>query len=143
PSYVFKIANFWHQQRLCFDMKLLTDEMDKAGVGWKYYTEKDSILNAMQTINHVWNGKDRTKVQDPTKFVADIKAGKMHSKFWRSTMIVVVWFIEKTFHLKSLTQRDKMSNPLSGALDFRHPNFSPLVLPYRSDCPYFNNPTRE
>jgi phospholipase C len=116
----------------------------------------------------------------------------MHSKYWRSTAIVVVWddfggfydsvapphydimglgprtpaliispytrhggnpdggyvdhtdyefssvlaFIEKTFGLPAMTDRDRKADPLSGAFDFKHPNFDPLALPYRSNCPY-------
>ena len=237
PLNVYKIANnFWHQQRLCFDIKLLSDEADQAGVSWRYYTDPDTIYNAMQAINHVWNGKDRRNVQPPEQFITDMKAGKMpavswinppdsynehpgenvsvcagenwtvqhinaimHSKYWKSTAIVVVWddfggfydhvapphydvlglgprvpaliispytrkgsgpdggfvdhttyefssvlrFIEDTFDLKSLTARDKRADPLSGAFDFAHPDFSPLVLDYRSDCPYGSNLTPE
>ena len=116
----------------------------------------------------------------------------MHSKYWRSTAIVVVWddfggfydpvppphydvmglgprtpaliispytrrgnnpdggyvdhtdyefssvlaFIEATFGVKPLTERDEQANPLAGAFDFEHPDFDRLALKYRSDCPY-------
>jgi phospholipase C len=128
PDYLLKIAHFWHQQRLCFDMKLLSDEMDKAQVSWRYYTDDDTIYNAMQVIDHVWNGKDRKYVKPPEQFIRDMKAGHMpavswinppdsfnehpgenvsvcagenwsvqhinaimHSKYWKSTAIVLVW----------------------------------------------------
>jgi len=237
PLYVYKIAHFWHQQRLCFDMKLLSDEMDKAGIAWKYYTDDNTIYNAMQAINHVWNGKDRKYIQPPEQFITDMKAGKMpavswinppdsynehpganvsvcagenwtvqhinaimHSKYWPSTVVIVVWddfggfydhvapphydvlglgprvpaliispwttkgngpqgghvdhttyefssvltFIEKTFHLPAMTQRDKQADPLSGSLDFTHPpDDKPLILPYRNDCPYGSNLIKE
>ena len=123
----------------------------------------------------------------------------MHSKYWKSTAIVVVWddfggfyvgvppphydvmglgprtpaliissytkqgnnpdggfvdhttyefssvlaLIEKTFGVASLTDRDRKASPLAGAFDFAHPNFKPLVLPYRSDCPYGSDLTAE
>jgi phospholipase C len=237
PSYVFKIAAFWHQQRLCFDMKLVTDELDQANVSWRYYTDPDTIYNAMQAIHHVWDGKDRKNIAAPEQFITDLKAGNlpavswinppasyqehpgggvsvcagenwtvqhinaiMHSKYWSSTVVIVVWddfggfydhvppphydvlglgprvpaliispwtrrgdgpnggyvdhttyefssvlaFIEDTFHLKPLTERDRMANPLSGALDFKSkPDDSPLILPYRPDCPYGSNLTPE
>src|SRR5207237_6365625 len=38
PEYVYKIAQFWHKQRLCFNIPLITDELDKAHISWKYYT---------------------------------------------------------------------------------------------------------
>ncbi|HEY7282573.1 MAG TPA: alkaline phosphatase family protein [Actinomycetota bacterium] len=236
PDYVFKIADYWHQQRMCFNIPLITDELDKKGISWRYYTPKDEIYNAMQAIDHVWNGKDRKYVQDPTQFITDIKAGHMpavswlnppdsynehpganvsvcagenwtvqhinavmDSKYWKSTAIVVVWddfggfydheppphydvlglgprvpaliispwtrqgdgpqgglvdhtpyefssvlaFIEKTFHLKPMTARDKRADPLSGAFDFKHPDYAKLHLDYRSDCPYGSDLTQE
>jgi len=128
PTNVFKIAHFWHQQRLCFDIPVITDELDRAGVGWKYYSEPEQIQDAMAAIHHVWKGPDRARVQDPTHFIDDIKGGRlpavswinppdsynehpgggisvcagenwtvqhinalMHSKYWASTAIVVVW----------------------------------------------------
>ena len=48
----------------------------------------------------------------------------------------ILAFIEKTLGLGPMTDRDARADPLSGAFDFRHPNFAPLVLPYRLDCPY-------
>ncbi len=237
PSYVFKIAHFWHQQRLCFDMKLISDELDQAGISWRYYTDDNTIYNAMQAINHVWNGADRKDIQPPEQFITDLKAGNMpavswinppasynehpgagvsvcagenwtvqhvnaimHSKYWPTTAIVVVWddfggfydhvppphydvlglgprvpaliispwtrhgngpdgglvdhhtyefssvlrFIEDTFGLKSLTDRDAQADPLSGAFDFtQQPDLKPLILQYRTDCPYGSNLTPE
>jgi phospholipase C len=123
----------------------------------------------------------------------------MHSQYWKSTAIVVVWddfggfydgvppphydvmglgprtpaliispytkqgnnpdggfvdhttyefssvlaLIEKTFGVAPLTDRDRKASPLAGAFDFAHPNFKPLVLPYRSDCPYGSDLTAE
>src|SRR6266581_2508117 len=123
----------------------------------------------------------------------------MHSKYWKSTAIVVVWddfggfydgvppphydimglgprtpaliispytrhgnnpdggfvdhttyefssvlaLIEKTFGVAPLTDRDRKASPLAGAFDFEHPNFKPLVLKYRPDCPYGSDLTPE
>jgi phospholipase C len=123
----------------------------------------------------------------------------MHSEYWKSTAIVVVWddfggfydpvkpphfdvmglgprtpaliispytkqgdspeggyvdhtdyefssvlaFIERTFGLDPLTQRDKQASPLAGAFDFAHPDFQPLALDYRTNCPYGSDLTPE
>jgi len=56
----------------------------------------------------------------------------------------VLAFIEKTFGLKPLTVRDAKADPLSGAFDFTHgPDLKPLILPYRTDCPYGNDLSRQ
>ncbi len=218
-------------------MKLISDELDQAGISWRYYTDDNTIYNAMQAINHVWNGADRKDIQPPEQFITDLKAGNMpavswinppasynehpgagvsvcagenwtvqhvnaimHSKYWPTTAIVVVWddfggfydhvppphydvlglgprvpaliispwtrhgngpdgglvdhhtyefssvlrFIEDTFGLKSLTDRDAQADPLSGAFDFtQQPDLKPLILQYRTDCPYGSNLTPE
>ena len=235
PGYVFKISAFWHQQRMCFNIPIITDELDHAGISWRYYTE-GGIYDAMQAIDHVWNGKDKQYVKSPEQFITDIQDHKlpavswlnppasynehpganvsvcagenwtiqhinaiMHSEYWKSTAIIVVWddfggfydheppphydvlglgprvpalvispwtregsgpqggvvddtvyefssvlaFIEDTFHLQPMTQRDKTADPLSGVFDFKHPDFSKLVLDYRKDCPYGSDLTPE
>jgi phospholipase C len=48
----------------------------------------------------------------------------------------VLHFIELLHGLSPLTERDARADPLSGALDFEHPHFDRLILPYRADCPY-------
>jgi phospholipase C len=48
----------------------------------------------------------------------------------------VLAFIEKTFDLKPMTDRDRRAKPLSGAFDFTQKPLDPLVLKYRDNCPY-------
>jgi len=49
----------------------------------------------------------------------------------------VLAFIERTFGLPSLTERDARADPLSGAFDFDvPPRMEPLIFPFRPDCPY-------
>jgi phospholipase C len=48
----------------------------------------------------------------------------------------VLAFIEKTFGLNPMTNRDKTASPLAGALDFSRDPLPPLVLKYRDNCPY-------
>jgi phospholipase C len=236
PDNLYKITAFWEKIRTCINIKVLPYELQKAGITWKYYAEPNQWQNAMQAIDHIWNGPLKSHVQDPTQFIKDIKANKMpsvswlippegynehpgsndsvcagenwtvqhinavmHSQYWRSTAIVVVWddfggfydpvkpphfdvmglgprtpaliispfsrsggnpdggyvdhtqyefssvlaFIEKTFHLPAMTKRDGQASPLAGAFDFQHPNFDPLVLDYRKDCPYGSDLTPE
>jgi phospholipase C len=48
----------------------------------------------------------------------------------------VLAFIEQLFGLDPMTERDASATPLTGALDFEHPNFDKLILDLRQDCPY-------
>ena len=102
--------------------------LQNAGIHWKYYADANQWQNALQAIDHIWNGKLRSHVQDPDNFITDIQAGRMpqvswlippepynehpgsgvsvcagenwtvqhvnavmHSRYWLSTAIVVVW----------------------------------------------------
>ena len=57
----------------------------------------------------------------------------------------VLHFIEEIFGIQPMTDRDRLANPLLGALDFNAPpRLDPLILPIRKgkDCPYFPGPVR-
>jgi phospholipase C len=237
PSYIYKIAAFWHKQRNCFNLPTLPDELTKAGITWKYYADTQNIYNALEEVKHIRFGPEWKNVQSPDQLIKDLGshhlpqvswvnppvsynehpgsgvsvcAGEnwtvqqvnavMHSPYWKDTAIVQVWddfggfydhvppphldymglgprapaliispwarrgtnpdggsidhttyefgsvlaFIEKTFGVKPLTARDAKADPLSGAFDFTHaPDLKPLILPYRTDCPYGNDLTRQ
>jgi phospholipase C len=228
-SYFEEIRALWRDFRLCFDLRILPDALERAGVSWKYYATLNGWNNALQAIRHVRFGPMWARVQPPVNFLHDLRNGRlpavswllppsrydehpglgkstcsgenwttqqlnalMRSPYWRSTVVVLVWddfggffdpvvpphldimglgprtpaliispyarqgtnrlagsvdhttyefssvlhFIELLHGLSPLTERDAGADPLSGALDFEHPNFERLVLPYRTDCPY-------
>ncbi len=128
PDNLYRIARYWEKIRTCLDIETLPDELQNAGIHWKYYADANQWQNALQAIDHIWNGKLRSHVQDPDNFITDIQAGRMpqvswlippepynehpgsgvsvcagenwtvqhvnavmHSRYWRSTAIVVVW----------------------------------------------------
>jgi phospholipase C len=229
PTHWQRIKSMWREYRLCFDMKVLPDVLERVGISWKYYARPDGWYNALQAIRHVRFGPMWERVQPPEAFLRDVRAGHlpevswllppspysehpgdgrsscagenwtvrqinalMRSEHWRSTVVVVVWddfggfydpvappqldimglgprtpaliispyarrgdsrlggsvdhttyefssvlhFIELLHDLPPMTERDARADPLSGALDFRSPNFDTLILPLRTDCPY-------
>jgi phospholipase C len=229
PAYLGEIRSMWEEYGLCFDIQILPDALETAGVSWKYYVTKNAWNNALQAIRHVRFGPMWERVQPPSAFLSDLRTGHlpqvswlvppsvydehpgagksvcsgenwtvqqvnalMRSDYWSSTVMVVVWddfggfydpvapphlditglgprtpalvispfakpgenrlggsvdhttyefssvlrFIELLHGLHPLTERDAQADPLSGALDFEHPNFHKLILPYRTDCPY-------
>jgi phospholipase C len=229
-----KMRAYWDQIRLCFDIKVLPDELEKADISWKYYVMKDQWMNPLQSIRHARYGPEWDKVRDPSEFLVDLEkhrlptvswlvpspsynehpgagvsvcAGEnwtvqqmnalMRSPYWKDTVVVIVWddfggyydhvappvldimglgprtpaliispwtrrgsnpdggsidhttyefssvlrFIEDLVGVKPMTERDGQADPLSGALDFSQPpRMEKLILPYRSDCPYGNDP---
>jgi phospholipase C len=82
PANVYKIARYWKQLRLCFNVKILPDELNAAGVSWKYYADPDNFQNIMQAIKHVRYGPDWNKVQLPGQFLTDVKHHHMPQVSW-------------------------------------------------------------
>ena len=128
PRYQEEIRSLWRQYRLCFDMRILPDELQAAGVSWTYYATENGWNNALQAIRHVRFGRMWKHVQAPDRFLDDVREGRlasvswlippppydehpgagksmcsgenwtvqqvnavMRSRYWHSTVIVVVW----------------------------------------------------
>jgi phospholipase C len=81
-TYIYKIADFWHHQKMCFNIKVLPDELTRAGVSWKYYGDPDVIYNAMQAVKHVRFGPEWKKVVSPDSFLPDLHHGRLPAVSW-------------------------------------------------------------
>jgi phospholipase C len=72
----------------CFDNTTLGDELDAAGLSWKYYTYvshgHSALWNAYQAINHIRYGKDWKKdiVSPQKRFFDDVARGKLANVSW-------------------------------------------------------------
>ncbi len=79
-------------QRACFDYQTLGDELDTAGLTWKFYTSKygssssgdGSYWSSYQAVKHIYNGPDWAKdVITPQKtFLTDVVSGKLANFTW-------------------------------------------------------------
>jgi phospholipase C len=230
PEQLERIQTYWDQTISCFDIEVLPDQLERAGVSWKYYANPDQFMNGLQAVKHVRFGPMWDKVVPPEEFLRDARAGDlpevswlvppesfsehpdngggvgvcggenwtvrqvnavMKSSAWDSTALVIVWddfggfpdhvppphldymglgprtpaliispytvrgdnldggaidsttyefssvlsFIERLHGLESMTERDAIADPLSGAFDFAlAPRTEKLILPQR-DCP--------
>jgi phospholipase C len=74
---------------VCFDETTLADELDDAGISWKYYTsyigsgDQGGEWSAYQAVKHIYNGPDWAKVIYPqTKFFKDVTNGKLPTVSW-------------------------------------------------------------
>ena len=81
-SNVYDIADYWDSIRLCFDIDVLPDQMEAAGISWKYYAHENAWMNVMQMIKHVRYGPMWEKVQEPPQFVQDVRQGEMPAISW-------------------------------------------------------------
>ncbi len=72
----------------CYDYKTLADEMDSAGVGWRYYAPtvgtSGGIWSAYDAIRHIRYGSDWTSnvVSPETKVLSDAPSGNLPSVTW-------------------------------------------------------------
>jgi phospholipase C len=80
---------FGGTQRACFDYQTLGDELDTAGLTWKFYTSKytvptSGLWSSYQAVKHIFEGPDWTKdVITPQKeFLTDVAAGKLANFTW-------------------------------------------------------------
>ncbi len=83
-----------HQQPVCFNYKTLGDELDNAGLSWRFYTSKygspssdaGSYWSGYQAVKHIYDGPDWHKdvlcCVPQTKFLTDVRAGKLANFTW-------------------------------------------------------------
>jgi phospholipase C len=80
---------FGPTQSPCFDYETLGDELDKAGLTWRFYTSQYQVptsgfWSGYQAVKHIYDGPDWKKdVITPQKqFLIDVAAGKLANFTW-------------------------------------------------------------
>jgi phospholipase C len=76
-------------QQACFNYETFGDELDTAGLEWRFYTNKfwvpfGGLWSGYQAVRHIFRGPDwKTDVITPQKtFLTDVGAGKLASFTW-------------------------------------------------------------
>jgi phospholipase C len=82
PANIYKIESYWVNTRTCIDIKTLPDELQTAGISWKYYATPDVWMNALQAIRHIRFGPLWQKVQTPETILTDIQNGSLPAVSW-------------------------------------------------------------
>jgi phospholipase C len=77
------------QQLACFDYQTLGDELDEAGLPWRFYTSKYTVpfgglWSGYHAVKHIFYGPDWAKdiITPQKRFLTDVKAGKLASFTW-------------------------------------------------------------
>lgn len=80
------------EQKPCFNYTTLGDELDAAGLSWRFYTSKfqspssgeGSYWSGYQAVRHIYNGPDWLKdVKTPQKqFITDVEHGTLENFTW-------------------------------------------------------------
>ncbi len=71
----------------CFDISTLPDELQKAGISWKYYApgqyQSGYIWSALNSIKHIrYSSLWQSNVPDTSQFVKDVQAGTLPQVSW-------------------------------------------------------------
>jgi phospholipase C len=83
PFAMEKIETYFTQVRDCFDIKILPDELQHAGISWKFYSDPwFPIGDIMRAIRHVRFGPEWKKVVPSETFLDDIKEGTLPQVSW-------------------------------------------------------------
>jgi len=81
-------------ERPCYDYKTLGDELDEAGLTWRFYTSKingdGGEWSGYQAVRHIRYGPDWAKdvITPQTKFITDVQAGTLSSVTWVTPICV-------------------------------------------------------
>ncbi|MGB8908790.1 MAG: alkaline phosphatase family protein [Candidatus Cybelea sp.] len=76
------------KQRPCFNYTTLGDELDKAGLTWRFYTSEYTVpfsgfWSGYQAVKHIFYGPDWQYVITPQQqFLTDVAAGQLASFTW-------------------------------------------------------------
>ena len=72
------------QQSPCFNYTTLGDELDQAGLTWRFYAAGlTDIWSGYQAVSHIYNGKDWANVIAPnTQFLTDVGKGILSNVTW-------------------------------------------------------------
>jgi len=86
---LLKNRNYGNSQRPCFNYKTLGDELDKAGLQWRFYTSRykrpySGLWSGYQAVKHIFYGADwKTDVITPQKrFLTDVAGGQLADFTW-------------------------------------------------------------
>ncbi len=76
----------------CFDYQTLGDELDDAGISWRFYSSKydtpssgfGAVWSSYQAVKHIYDGPDWAQdvITPQKKFLTDVPAGKLASFTW-------------------------------------------------------------
>jgi phospholipase C len=82
PEQLERIQRYWEQTLSCFDIEVLPDQLEEAGISWRYYANPNMFMNGLQAVRHVRFGPMWRKVVSPDEFIPDVRAGKLPEVSW-------------------------------------------------------------
>jgi phospholipase C len=77
-----RIARFWVERWPCIDIRVLPDELERAGVPWRYYWGGNNWTQPLRMIRHIWHGPMRHKIVDGTRIELDAATRRLPAMAW-------------------------------------------------------------
>jgi phospholipase C len=77
-----RVAQHWQQIRLCFNIPVLPDQLEKQGISWGYFADFNAWMNALQMIRHVRYGPMWKHEHSPDTFLNFVKEKKLPAVSW-------------------------------------------------------------
>jgi phospholipase C len=91
-STITKKRGYGQRERACFNYKTLADELDHAGLSWRFYASgygshsyRDGAeWSGFLAVKHIYEGPDWKKdvISPNWKFITDVRAGKLANFTW-------------------------------------------------------------
>jgi len=82
PSGWFDVADHWDRIRLCFNIPVLPDQLQRHHISWGYFADFNAWMNALQMIRHVRYGPMWQHEHDPDSFLSYVTDGKLPAVSW-------------------------------------------------------------
>ncbi len=88
---ITKERTYGGYEQACFDYQTLGDELDKAGLSWRFYASSygsassgtGGTWSSYQAVKHIYEGPDWKYVISPNwKFITDVRHGKLANFTW-------------------------------------------------------------
>jgi phospholipase C len=77
-----ELSRFWETIRNCLPIRTLQDELEEAGISWRYYAPRYQWQNALLAIRHIRFGPMWRKVLPPETFVEDVERERLPQVSW-------------------------------------------------------------
>ena len=74
--------DFFIQRWPCVNLRVLPDELRRAGVKWKYYMSPEPFFDVMRMIRHVRYGPMWQRVVPESTFLPDLQGGRLPAVSW-------------------------------------------------------------
>jgi len=76
------VADRFIERWPCHDVRTLPDLLERGNISWRYYTTDSPYYQALKAIPHIRYGPMWRKVVDSSRFVPDVRAGRLPQVSW-------------------------------------------------------------